>query len=59
MLAAGGKVLKKLEKVSRLWNSNSELGVYDICRREKEGEREREREREREDRKQSQGGREK
>ena len=40
MLAAGGKVLKKLGKVSRLRNSSSEVGVYDICRREKGRERE-------------------
>ena len=32
MLAAGGKVLKKLGKLSRLRNSSAEVGVYDICR---------------------------
>ena len=38
-------MLKKLGKVSRLRNSSSEVGEYDICRREREGERERGRER--------------
>jgi hypothetical protein len=31
MLAEGGNVLKKLGKVSGLRDSNSEVGVYDIC----------------------------
>ena len=53
MLAAGGKVLKKFGKLSRLRDSRSEVGVYDNCReigevgRERERERERERQRER------------
>ena len=67
ILAAGGKMLKKLGKVSRLRNSSSEVGEYDICRREREGERERERERKRErgrgrerkEKKRDRGGRDK